>query len=257
MGALDAVLERRLAGLSLPLAIRLPGGQRLGPDHAAVTLRLQQLGTLAHLATGNVGRVGEDYVEDRLDFDGSVRDLMAIAGQLAGDPRAAAAPSAALAWWQALWRPLRSRLKHDADADARQVQFHYDVSDDFYSLWLDPRRVYSCAYYRERTMTLAQAQEAKLDHICRKLMLRDGERFLDVGAGWVGARDHSWGIGDTGTGNHPDQGAPPPGTDVFAGATLANQVATVASACARAARPARWTNTGAQVRSSGRCCCSW
>ncbi len=184
MGALDAVLERRLAGLSLPLAIRLPGGQRLGPDHAAVTLRLQQLGTLAHLATGNVGRVGEDYVEDRLDFDGSVRDMMAIAGQLAGDPRAAAAPSAALAWWQALWRPLRSRLKHDADADARQVQFHYDVSDDFYALWLDPRRVYSCAYYRDRTMTLAQAQEAKLDHICRKLMLRDGERLLDVGAGW-------------------------------------------------------------------------
>ena len=90
MGALDAVLERRLAGLSLPLAVRLPGGQRLGPERAAVTLRLQGLGTLAHLATGQIGRVGEDYVEGRLDFDGSLRDLIAIAGQLVGDPLAEA-----------------------------------------------------------------------------------------------------------------------------------------------------------------------
>lgn len=55
------------------------------------------------------------------------------------------------------------------------------------TLWLDPRRVYSCAYYRDlsdASVTLAQAQEAKLDHICRKLMLQPGERFLDIGAGW-------------------------------------------------------------------------
>lgn len=186
MGALDAVLERRLAGLSHPLALELPGGQRLGPQRAAVTLKLQGLGTLAHLATGRIGRIGEDYVEGRLDFDGTLRDLMAIAGQLAGDPRQAAVPPPALAWWRALWQQLRSRQNHHPLADARQVQFHYDVSDDFYALWLDPRRVYSCAYYRDRTMTLAQAQEAKLDHICRKLMLRDGDRFLDIGAGWGG-----------------------------------------------------------------------
>ncbi len=186
MGALDAVLERRLAGLSLPLAVRLPGGQRLGPERAAVTLRLQGLGTLAHLATGQIGRVGEDYVEGRLDFDGSLRDLIAIAGQLVADPVASADAAPPLAWWRALWRQVRSRQNHQPEADARQVQFHYDVSDDFYALWLDPRRVYSCAYYRERTMTLAQAQEAKLDHICRKLMLREGERFLDIGAGWGG-----------------------------------------------------------------------
>ena len=64
------------------------------------------------------------------------------------------------------------------------MQFHYDVSDDFYALWLDPLRVYSCAYYRCPEMALAQAQEAKLDHICRKLRLQSGERFLDIGAGW-------------------------------------------------------------------------
>ncbi|MGH8034850.1 MAG: class I SAM-dependent methyltransferase, partial [Lysobacterales bacterium] len=73
---------------------------------------------------------------------------------------------------------------HTPAKDAAQIQFHYDVSDDFYALWLDPRRVYSCAYYRDASMTLAEAQEAKLDHICRKLMLQPGERFLDIGAGW-------------------------------------------------------------------------
>jgi cyclopropane-fatty-acyl-phospholipid synthase len=79
-----------------------------------------------------------------------------------------------------------SLKRHRAEVDARQVQFHYDVSDDFYALWLDPRRVYSCAYFRSPDMALAQAQEAKLEHICRKLMLRPGERFLDIGAGWGG-----------------------------------------------------------------------
>lgn len=187
MGALDAVLERRLAGLSLPLALQWPGGQRIGPERAAVTLRLRGLAPLVHLAGGRIGRVAEDYVEGRIDIDGTLRDLMAIAAQLVGsDPRESARPVAALGWWRALWRQARSRQRHRREVDAQQVQFHYDVSDDFYALWLDPRRVYSCAYFRERTMTLAQAQEAKLDHICRKLMLRDGERFLDIGAGWGG-----------------------------------------------------------------------
>jgi len=73
---------------------------------------------------------------------------------------------------------------HTLAHDARHVQFHYDLSDDFYALWLDPRRVYSCAYFRTPDLTLDQAQEAKLDHICRKLRLAPGERFLDIGAGW-------------------------------------------------------------------------
>jgi cyclopropane-fatty-acyl-phospholipid synthase len=83
-------------------------------------------------------------------------------------------------------RRARSVASHTLQKDAEQIRFHYDVSDDFYALWLDPRRVYSCAYYRDPGMSLAEAQEAKIDHICRKLMLREGERFLDVGAGWGG-----------------------------------------------------------------------
>jgi cyclopropane-fatty-acyl-phospholipid synthase len=113
-----------------------------------------------------------------------MRDVMAVAAQMIpADPTAAGTASS---WWRTLLSHAKSVGHHSAEADARQVQFHYDVSDDFYALWLDPRRVYSCAYYREAGMPLAHAQEAKLDHVCRKLMLREGERFLDIGAGWGG-----------------------------------------------------------------------
>ena len=121
-------------------------------------------------ATGAVGRVAQDHVEGRIDFDGSVRDLMAVAAQMIDDdPTKVRSDRGPLAWWRDIARRSRSRVQHRADADARQVQFHYDLSDDFYALWLDPLRVYSCAYFREPTMTLARAQEAKLDLICRKL----------------------------------------------------------------------------------------
>ncbi|HZE90272.1 MAG TPA: cyclopropane-fatty-acyl-phospholipid synthase family protein [Rhizobacter sp.] len=188
MNALELALERRITPLTVPLAVLLPGGRRLGSAQAAVTLRLHDLSPLAHIATGQIGRVAQDYVEGKLDFDGSVRDLMGVATQLLGDepPLPGAAPLAPLAWWRGIVRTARSRAQHHIESDARQVQFHYDVSDDFYELWLDERRVYSCAYWRQAGLSLEDAQTSKLDHICRKLMLHEGERFLDVGAGWGG-----------------------------------------------------------------------
>ena len=187
MNPIHSLLERKLATLTTPLAVVLPGGQRFGPQAASVTLRLAEMAPLAHIASGEVGRVAQDHVEGRLDFDGSVRDLMSVAAQMIeADPTRARADSGPLGWWRGIARRNRSRNQHRIEADARQVQFHYDVSDDFYALWLDPLRVYSCAYYREPAMTLAEAQQAKLDHICKKLMLREGERFLDIGAGWGG-----------------------------------------------------------------------
>jgi cyclopropane-fatty-acyl-phospholipid synthase len=64
------------------------------------------------------------------------------------------------------------------------VQFHYDASNEFYALFLDPEMVYSCAYFRDWSNSLEQAQQDKLDLICRKLRLRAGETFLDIGSGW-------------------------------------------------------------------------
>jgi cyclopropane-fatty-acyl-phospholipid synthase len=175
-------LETQLAQLPVTVALELPGGRRIGPADAAVRLAFKDWSGLATLAAGQIGKVGEDYVEERVQIEGSMRDLMAAAAaMLPGTPVASDT-----AWWTQVLRRAKSLASHTHQKDAEQIRFHYDVSDDFYALWLDPRRVYSCAYYREPGMEVAQAQEAKLDHICRKLMLQRGERFLDVGAGWGG-----------------------------------------------------------------------
>ena len=75
---------------------------------------------------------------------------------------------------------------HSLDRDRKAVTYHYDVSNDFYQLFLDSRMVYSCAYFTSPDMSLDDAQTAKLEHICRKLRLQPGQRLLDVGCGWGG-----------------------------------------------------------------------
>ncbi len=188
--------------LRLPpeVALELPQGQRLGSLNPRVKLSFSDWSGIARIKAGQIGALAEDYVEGKLQLQGAMRDVMRAAIRfLPGSPvQGAASP------WSRLWRQARSLAAHTPARDAAQIQFHYDVSDAFYALWLDPRRVYSCAYYRDladASVTLAAAQEAKLDHICRKLMLKAGERFLDIGAGWGGlllwAAEH-YGVDATG-----------------------------------------------------------
>ncbi len=66
----------------------------------------------------------------------------------------------------------------------RNICHHYDIGNDFYRLWLDERMVYTCAYFHKQDATLEKAQLAKLDHICRKLRLRPGEKVVEAGCGW-------------------------------------------------------------------------
>ena len=175
------ILEGRLQTLPVRMAVQLPAGQQLGARDAAVTLRFRDRMALVALASGDIGKVGAAIVEGKVALEGSMRALMAAAaGLLARNP----VQDPRHHWWHHVLTRARSMAVHTLPQDARHVQFHYDLSDDFYALWLDPRRVYSCAYFRDPTMTLARAQEAKLDLICRKLRLQPGERFLDIGAGW-------------------------------------------------------------------------
>jgi cyclopropane-fatty-acyl-phospholipid synthase len=91
--------------------------------------------------------------------------------------------------------------RHTPVRDAAAIQFHYDVGNDFYKLWLDRRMVYSCAYFKTQDETLENAQVAKLDLICRKLRLKPGERLLDIGCGWGGLIMHAaehYGVDATG-----------------------------------------------------------
>jgi cyclopropane-fatty-acyl-phospholipid synthase len=76
------------------------------------------------------------------------------------------------------------KQQHSLERDREAISFHYDLSNDFYSLWLDRQMVYSCAYFEQPEYDLERAQTAKLRHICRKLRLRPGQRVLDIGCGW-------------------------------------------------------------------------
>ena len=120
------------------------------------------------------------YVRGDLEIEGTLPDVMAIAAALVGDPLRRGTRPPWLRWLS----QLRSRWVHRPWRDAHQVRRHYDLCDAFYGLWLDPLRVYSCAYYSLPDEDLAQAQQDKLDLVCRKLQLSPGQRFLDIGAGW-------------------------------------------------------------------------
>ncbi len=187
----------RLAQLPVPVAVRLPDRRTVGGPNPAVVLDFARWRGLALLVAGNIGPIAEGFVHGSVRIEGAMRQVMAVAAALLpGNP-----VDTDTRWWRNLWNRARSAAAHSPQRDARQVQFHYDISDDFYALWLDPQRIYSCAYFAQPDMTLAQAQQAKLDHICRKLMLRPGERFLDIGSGWGGlllwAAEH-YGVDATG-----------------------------------------------------------
>lgn len=77
-----------------------------------------------------------------------------------------------------------SGRRHSKERDARAVRHHYDVSNEFFELFLGPTMVYSCAIWRDGAQTLEAAQEQKLDTVARKLALKEGDRVLDVGCGW-------------------------------------------------------------------------
>ena len=167
-GTLDQVAQK-LSASPVPLQLVLPSGQVIGPPQAQLRLKINDSPTLLSLVQGNLGALGEAFVEGRAQFSGKVQDLMVAAvALLTGDPTQAAPYEKGLlktlARWQSHWHSLKA---HTLSRDAQQIQFHYDLSDDFFALWLDPKRVYSCAYFTQAGETLAHAQEAKLDLICR------------------------------------------------------------------------------------------
>jgi len=81
--------------------------------------------------------------------------------------------------------------KHSRKRDSQAIRYHYNVSNDFYRLWLDERMVYSCALFHQPDENLDDVQYRKLDYICRKLRLKPGEKLLDIGCGWGGLIIHA------------------------------------------------------------------
>lgn len=162
------------------------------------TIVLKHPGALRRMFGGGTEKaLAEAYLRDDFDILGDMEAAFEIADALAGTlgwrrslrlgwrlrqlpkhPRQKTAPLRAL--------PDHARQRHSFAGDRRAIAFHYDVSNDFYRLWLDQRMVYSCAYFEAPGGDLDAAQTAKLDYLCRKLRLREGQEVLDVGCGWGG-----------------------------------------------------------------------
>ncbi|MFC4639991.1 class I SAM-dependent methyltransferase [Deinococcus hohokamensis] len=192
----------RLLGQVLPegraFDVQLWDGTVLPPCRTPARARLvlntsQALGRMLRLPLDLA--LGEGYLRGDFEIEG---DIGAVAG-LADDFDLTLSPGvvATLAQdVQTLRRhsggapaPVTATLEgpqHSRERDRQAITYHYDVSNDFYKLWLDRRMVYSCAYFPTGQETLDEAQEAKLEYICRKLRLKPGERLLDIGCGWGG-----------------------------------------------------------------------
>lgn len=136
--------------------------------------------------------LGELYIHNHVDVEGNLeeafvlRDALtakrSLAEKMALGMEALRLPSAGCKTGNPLVRLQGSR--HSLRRDRQAVGYHYNVSNDYYRLWLDRNMVYSCGYFRHPDDTLDTAQEQKLDYLCRKLRLKPGERLLDVGCGW-------------------------------------------------------------------------
>ncbi len=142
----------------------------------------------------------EAYLRDDFDVEGDMEAVMALAQSLSGSIRSPLRLARILSLARQLPQgPVRESMdgrtsqarrglarRHSRKRDATSVRSHYDVGNDFYALWLDQRLVYSCAYFPTGNEDVDEAQEAKLDYICRKLRLKPGETLLDIGCGWGG-----------------------------------------------------------------------
>ena len=170
-------VEKKLRESGLPLRVRLWNDREVAATpEAKVTLALHSPSQLRLLLRPNLSRIAESYVEQEIDVDGHVRDIVNVFADFFGTSAAARTGWASRLRWR----------RHTKRSDKKAIESHYDVCDEFFALWLDTRRVYSCGYFRAPEESLETAQENKLEHICRKLLLKPGERFLDVGCGWGG-----------------------------------------------------------------------
>ena len=171
--------QRMKTRVNLP--VRLSWGERgssslaLGDfDEPQVDIRVRDPSALPLLIDPGLDTLGEAYVEGLIDVDGSMADILAVAHRLADT----AEPEGGL-----LGR-LRRRFSHTRESDSKAIEYHYDVSNEFYAQWLDERMVYSCGYFENGDESLGEAQVRKIDHILTKIQLQPGQRLLDIGCGW-------------------------------------------------------------------------
>ncbi len=193
-------------GLSLPIRLRSWDGSEAGPAGAPVVV-IRNRRALRHVlwSPGELG-VARAYVQGDLDVEGdlsealraawdAVRDAR-VADRTAGRPRVrpgqfARAAALAVRLGALGRRPPRPAAEsaltgelHSKERDLAAISHHYDLSNDFYELILDPNMAYSSGFHTTPEVTLEAAQTAKLHLVCRKLGLQPGMKMVDIGSGW-------------------------------------------------------------------------
>jgi cyclopropane-fatty-acyl-phospholipid synthase len=190
------VLAEVVAG-GLPLAFDAYDGSRAGPADALCRVRIRDPRALNYVATApsDLG-LARAYVAGYLDLEGDMfTALTLVAGDHVGSLTVADRLRVLAGLGPQILRPIppppqETRpglwwgLRHSLKRDSKAISHHYDVSNRFYEWLLGPTMAYTCAVYPYPGATLEEAQEEKVDLVCRKLDLQPGQRLLDVGCGW-------------------------------------------------------------------------
>jgi cyclopropane-fatty-acyl-phospholipid synthase len=198
--ALAPIIESVL-GTDLPVAVRAYDGSAVGPPDPPATIDVRSPNALRRIIT-SPGELGfaRAYVAGDLDLEGDIFAGLALRDRL---PNVKLHPQHLLAVARQLgWRNVRplppppeeARLhgrRHSVARDRAAIAHHYDVSNDFYRLFLGPSLTYSCAVFSNDDMSLEDAQASKYELVSRKLDLQPGMRLLDVGCGWGGMVMHA------------------------------------------------------------------
>jgi len=186
-GTLNAAIARRVLRQigSPPLELILPGGESVRANGTPPRCRIviRDRGIFWRLLLDPLYYFAEGYASGRIDVEGDLLTPLRVVNEYMSIP-AADRPR----WFHG--RP-RSRRHANTLSGARDnIHRHYDLGNAFYRLWLDERMLYTCAYFRDPSMTLEDAQVAKMDHVCRKLQLQPGEQVIEAGCGWGGLALH-------------------------------------------------------------------
>lgn len=134
--------------------------------------------TLAKLVLDPEVAFGDAYSDGRIEVHGELVTFLEEVMRSMQRSQKAGFYARLTSWW------LDFIHDNTARGSRKNIHRHYDLSNDFYKLWLDDRMVYTCAYFPTLSASLEEAQVAKMDHVCRKLQLKPGERVIEAGCGW-------------------------------------------------------------------------
>jgi len=176
-------------------AVRLWTGERIGPATGPLLTINDQDIVWQVIRRPTLSTLIEMWISKAVDVeDGSLFDFYALPSQGKLRTKLKALPKLAILRdlpavlfsrkQMATQAGLAGRNPFVSGSSKEAIQHHYDISNAFYRLFLDERMVYSCGYFKDFANGIDQAQADKLDHICRKLRLKPGERLLDIGCGW-------------------------------------------------------------------------